>query len=612
MEASSKLAFWAARPPQSLGSIAATSDGGGSDLSRSGKPSYAELEKRMEALERELKQAPVQGGRPAGEEGLYRALFESHHTVMLLTDPETAGIIDANPAACEFYGYPREVITRMHLTDINTLPAEALFATMSRTISHPSGWQTFQHRLVGGDLREVEVYTGPVAVGGRRVLFSIVHDVTEKQAYQKTLEMSAANFKNLTENATAGILIFSPGGRLLFVNKGISEWTGHSRSDLLRAGCDGIVSAAEMEKFRAAAGRVIRKEIASHTGELTITRKDGGKLAVAVSIAKTLWEQRDAVLIMVSDISSRKSLEDRLRSSEERYRLLTECSSDIIVRHFQDGEIRFISAAVTPLLGYQPEDLVGRKILEAIMHPDDWPEMARGIRDLVQEKKKTVRLEHRVKTSAGEYLWLESTCSLLKIGGNPASCQVITVCRDISERKKFQQVLIDNRKALRALVRKRTRELGITSKNLAEANTALKVLLEKSREYGKETEERIQANLEALVLPLIQKIKNTATDPALEAPLQQLENSICQIASPFSKHLSSGRTGLTPTQIQVSDLIKSGKTSKEIAAFLNIAFKTVEAHRRNIRIKLGILNQKVNLRSYLSNLVIPLSFVGFL
>lgn len=575
-------------------------------MNKSGKPSYAELEKRIEALENDLKkQKPVEDGDRAGEEGLYRALFESHQTVMLLTDPETAKIIDANPAACDFYGYPREVITGMRLTNINTMPAEALFATMSQTLSNPSRWHAFQHRLASGDLREVEVYTGPVVFGSRRVLFSIVHDVTEKQAYQKTLEMSAENFKFLTENATAGILIFSPKGRPLFVNKRVSKIIGYSKSDLLKAGCKGIVNSTEVEKLRVAAGRLVQKEIASHSAELTVTRKDGKIVPVEISIAKTIWEQRDAVLMMVSDISSRKTLEDRLRSSEERYRLLTECSSDIIVRHFQDGEIRFISSAVFPLLGFRPEDLIGRRIADGIMHPDDWPAMAQGITDLVQKKKRPIRLEHRVKTSADDYIWLESTCSLLKACEDLESCQIITVSRDISERKKFQQTLISKRNQLEALVLERTRELELKSKSLEEANTALKVLLERSQEYQKETEERIKANLEALVLPLIQKIKGRTINSTIEASLEQLEHDIRHVASPFSKDLFKGSPGLTPTQIQVADLVKRGKTSKEIAAFLNIAFKTVEAHRRNIRIKLGILNQKVNLRSYLSNLHNP-------
>ncbi len=566
------------------------------------KVPYADLERRIDELEAASMKVAAENSGGFVEEGLYRALFESHHTVMLLTDPETAGIIDANPAACDFYGYPREVITRMHLTDINTLPAEALFATMSRTISNPSGWHAFQHRLAGGDLREVEVYTGPVAFGSRQVLFSIVHDVTEKEAYQKTLEMSAKNFKRLTENATTGILIFSPKGRPLFVNKRVSKITGYPKSDLLKAGCKGIVPSAEIEKFRSAAIRLLQKEIVSHTAELTITRKDGKNIPVEISIAKTIWEQRDAVLMMVSDISNRKTIEDKLRASEERYRLLTECSSDIIVRHFQNGEIRFISSAAFPLLGVQPKDLVGRKITDGIMHPDDWPAMAQGITDLVQKRKKAIRLEHRVKTSAGDYIWLESTCSLLKNCGDLKSCQIITISRDISERKKFQQALISNRNELEALVGERTRELGLKSKSLEETNTALKVLLEKSQEYQKETEERIKANLEALVLPLIQKIKTATTDSVLKKSLKQLEINICEIVSPFSRHLGKSNFGLTTTQVQVADLIKRGKTSKEIAAFMNIAFKTVEAHRRNIRIKLGILNKKVNLRSYLSRL----------
>jgi PAS domain S-box-containing protein len=577
--------------------------GGGSVLTKKVKPSYADLEKQIEALEKKLKnQTPAKDSAKAGEEGLYRALFESHPTVMLLTDPRTAQIVDANPAACVFYGYPREIITQMHLSDINTLPTAELFATMSRTISNPSAWHAFQHRLANGDLREVDVYTGPVSFDGKLFLFSIVHDVTEKQAYHKTLEMSAENFKLLTENATTGILIFSSKGRPLFANKQVSKITGRLKTELLKDGCKGIVPSVEVEKFRTTISRLIRKELVSQSAELKITRKDGKIIPVEISMAKTFWGQRDAVLLMISDITSRKTVEEKLRSSEERYRLLTEYSSDIILRHFPNGEIRFISSAVFPLLGFQPAELVGRKISESIMNPDDWSAMAQGIADLSQKKKNAFRLEHRVKTSTGDYLWFESTCSLLKTGGNPKSCQIITVTRDITERKNFLQMLISKRNELEALVWERTQELELKSKNLEEANTALKVLLERSQEYQKETEERIKANLETLVLPFINKIKGATASTEIANSLQQLEKSICEVDSPFSKYLSKNKPSLTSTQIQVADLIKRGKTSKEIADLLNIAFKTVEAHRRNIRIKLGILNKKVNLRSYLSRL----------
>jgi PAS domain S-box-containing protein len=547
------------------------------------------------------KQTTTESVSRAAKEGLYRALFECHHTVMFLTDPETAEIIDANPAACNFYGYPREVITRMHLTDINTLPPEVLFSTMSQTISNPSGWHAFQHRLAGGDLRQVEVYTGPIEFDCKKVLFSIVHDVTEKQAYLKTLEISAENFKRMAENATIGIVIFSPEGRPLFANKEISKITGFKKADLLKGGCKGIVPAIEVDKFRCAAKRLFQNEIVSHSAEIAITRQEGGKIPVEISITKTIWEQQDAILVMVNDITDRKAMEDVLRSSEERYRLLTEHSSDIIIRHFQNGEIRFISSAVTPILGFQPEFLLGRKFTEDLMHPDDWPAMAQGIKELVQKRKKTIRLEQRAKTSAGDYIWLESTCSLLKTCTDLESCQIITVSRDISERKKFQQALINNRNKLEKLVLERTRELELKSKSLEEANTALRVLLEKSQEFQKETEECIKANFEALVLPLIEKIKSATMNTAVEKPLRQLESNISEIVSPFSKNLSQSIPGLTPTQIQVADLIKKGKTSKEIASSLNMAFKTVEAHRRNIRIKLGILNKKINLRNYLSD-----------
>jgi PAS domain S-box-containing protein len=148
-----------------------------------GCPRFFSQAERIKELERALSQeTALERSCRFGEEGLFRALFENHHAAMLLIDPKTAAIIDANPAACQFYGYPKAVLTKMRPTEINTMPTEALCETMQKNLSVPSSWYAFQHQLANGDLREVEVYTGPVAFDGKRVLFSIVHDVTERQA----------------------------------------------------------------------------------------------------------------------------------------------------------------------------------------------------------------------------------------------------------------------------------------------------------------------------------------------------------------------------------------------------------------------------------------------
>jgi PAS domain S-box-containing protein len=99
--------------------------------------------------------------------------------------------------------------------------------------------------------------------------------------------MSEDNFKHLTENATTGILIFNSKGRPLFANRQVSEITGYRRSELMKAECSEIVPPDEVEKFRAAANRLLQEEIVSHNAELKITPKDCHPIPLEISIAKT-------------------------------------------------------------------------------------------------------------------------------------------------------------------------------------------------------------------------------------------------------------------------------------------------------------------------------------
>ena len=124
-------------------------------------------------------------------EDRYRSLFQNNHAVMLLIDPETAEIVDANPAAATFYGYPLEELKAKKMTEINTLPLETVRSRMQRACSGEEQHFTFQHRLADGVIREVEIFSGPIIVKGKKLLYSIVHDITERRRLEAEVAMKA-------------------------------------------------------------------------------------------------------------------------------------------------------------------------------------------------------------------------------------------------------------------------------------------------------------------------------------------------------------------------------------------------------------------------------------
>jgi PAS domain S-box-containing protein len=184
-------------------------------------------------------------------------------------------------------------------------------------------------------------------------------------------------------------------------------------------------------------------------------------------------------------------------------------------------------------------------------------------------------------------MYLE-TRAIPQLDGNNKLSGLVHVVRDITKRKMTEFSLIKSKK-----------ELSIQAAELLEANAALKVLLRQRENDKAELEGRIMANCKTLVMPYIERLKKAKLKPENSKYINILESNLHEIMSAFSQKLSSKYFGFTPKEIQVANLIREGRQSKDIAGMLNLSFETVNCHRQNIRKKLGIQHKKTNLRSYL-------------
>ncbi len=220
------------------------------------------------------------------------------------------------------------------------------------------------------------------------------------------------------------------------------------------------------------------------------------------------------------------------------------------------------------------------------IHPDDVSRLTEANKRAFETK----RFNEEFRTyneKKGEWRWVHaiSTGGANKKGWN---WYVNGILIDITERKVSE-----------AALKSKEKELETKARKLEDINTALNVLLEKRKVDQIELEEKIILNIESLIKPYLDKLRQGSLDERKKNIVKIIQTNLDEIISPFTRHLSSIHYKLTPKEIQIANFIRQGITNKEIAEILFLSVKTVEFHRDNIRKKLGIKNKKINLTSYL-------------
>jgi PAS domain S-box-containing protein len=297
----------------------------------------------------------------------------------------------------------------------------------------------------------------------------------------------------------------------------------------------------------------------------------------------------EQMTLFIKEITELKRAEKALVVSEKRYRDMVNNAPVGIYETDLKGDILYVNDAMAKIFEFDsPAAMLRASAVE-------------GYKDKKLRKVFTENLKRNGKienfmieavTPAGKTKYVNISAIL---EGDKINGMII----DISELKQAEKKLKNVIENMESLVAERTEELQLKTRHLVEANTALKVLLEKRNEDKNELEEKILTNVKQLVLPYLEKAKRKTTGKKLHTYLDILETNLTNIISPFSNKLSTRYMNLTPAEIQVADLVKHGKGTKEIADLLQASAKTVETHRVNIRKKLGLTNKRANLRTYL-------------
>jgi diguanylate cyclase (GGDEF)-like protein/PAS domain S-box-containing protein len=381
-------------------------------------------------------------------EELYHSLFEDNHAVMLLVDPGTGAIVDVNNAAAEFYGFSRERMMLMRMSDLEALSQEEIFEEMRRASDERRSFFRLRHRLASGEVRDVEVYTGPISVRERNLLYSLVYDVTERRVAEEALREAEVRYRTLVEQIPAITYIdqVSEHDRTdvipVYMSPQIEMVLGYTPQEWLDDPDLWLkVVHPEDQKEISAIGDATRLAGRPFSAEYRMVRRDG----------RVIWIRESSVMIrneagepqlwqgIMLDVTEQKLSEHALRASERRFRAIFDGSSVGIAQVDLEGRILEVNRALGDLLGREAEELVGSMLVDHV-HPDD--------AQIVEEQFGPIaagRLDHyegdrRYRRADGSVIWVHSAASLVR-DEDGAPGFVILMLQDVTSRKLAEQEL---------------------------------------------------------------------------------------------------------------------------------------------------------------------------
>ena len=423
-----------------------------------------------------------------------------------------------------------------------------------------------------------------------------IRDLESAQAELEETRQRLASEQKFSESIIACLpglfFMIDEQGRYLRWNKNLESLLGYSAEEIMYMDSRDLVPPEDKERIAKATRLALREgSFRVHYHNQT---KDGRVIPFYAQGVRAEIDGNRYVIGVELDLSDLKRAEEALRESEEHLRSLMETATNFAVYRlaFENNDpgqvtVVFVSPSIIDILGVrEPRNM---EDWFANIHPDDVDRIVDNHLAMPRREKtdQTMRIFH---PRLGQWRWVQF---------------LSTTIIDENDHLRFSNgIIFDVTDRIRAVesVKRKEEELKRQADKLARLNTALQVLVEHREREIKETEAGILNTLERLIKPYIQDLSGTRLDDEQRTYLEIVAANLKTVTSPLTKKLSGWQRRLSPTEIKVADLIRNGKQTKEIAGLLGVSENAVAFHRKNIRRKLGLAGQKVNLSSHLQSL----------
>jgi PAS domain S-box-containing protein len=293
-----------------------------------------------------------------------------------------------------------------------------------------------------------------------------------------------------------------------------------------------------------------------------------------------------AVISVARDITERMEMEKSLRESEERFRTIFESAQDCIYIKNLNLEYVFVNPCIEKLFNVSSKDILGKKNEDLFL---------RDVEPDIRENDRKVLDGDIVEGEYSRFInGSPMTFHVIKVPMRDSAGKVTGLCgiaRDITERKRFEEQLLAKES-----------ELAHQARYLEEMNITLKVLLDSREKEKKQAQETIVSGARKSIYPYLEKIESSNLDDENRTYLSILKANLDELLSPYINPLSQHNLNFTPTEMRIADLIRQGKSTKEIATMIKVSDFAISFHRSNIRKKCGLLKAKKNLSAYLNTI----------